>query len=138
MKGKHIRKEKKSIVWILIALFVLIGVIFGYFHFKSDDQEDLSQYETIVGTIKNVGDETLLIETNDHQKYLISIAGAIESNKGLIKGNRIYIYYEGTLDIKNKDIQSIKVKNVYKIVFKYFFKYSLNKGEYLKSLLRYF
>ena len=24
MKGKHIRKEKKSIVWILIALFVLI------------------------------------------------------------------------------------------------------------------
>lgn len=111
MKGKHIRKEKKSIVWILIALFVLIGVIFGYFHFKSDDQEDLSQYETIVGTIKNVGDETLLIETNDHQKYLISIAGAIESNKGLIKGNRIYIYYEGTLDIKNKDIQSIKVKS---------------------------
>ena len=107
MKGKHIRKEKKSIVWILIALFVLIGVIFGYFHFKSDDQEDLSQYETIVGTIKNVGDETLLIETNDHQKYLISIAGAIESNKGLIKGNRIYIYYEGTLDIKNKDIKDI-------------------------------
>ena len=101
MKGKHIRKEKKSIVWILIALFVLIGVIFGYFHFKSDDQEDLSQYETI--------------ETNDHQKYLISIAGAIESNKGLIKGNRIYIYYEGTLDIKNKDIQSIKVKS-YKVL----------------------
>ena len=110
MKGKHIRKEKKSIVWILIALFVLIGVIFGYFHFKSDDQEDLSQYETIVGTIKNVGDETLLIETNDHQKYLISIAGAIESNKGLI-----YMYYEGTLDIKNKDIQSIKVKS-YKVL----------------------
>ena len=44
MKGKHIRKEKKSIVWILIGLFVLIGVIFGYFHFKSDDQEYLSQY----------------------------------------------------------------------------------------------
>lgn len=105
MKGKHIRKEKKSIVWILIALFVLIGVIFGYFHFKSE----------IVGTIKNVGDETLLIETNNHQKYLISIAGAIESNKGLIKGNRIYIYYEGTLDIKNKDIQSIKVKS-YKVL----------------------
>ena len=109
--GKHIRKEKKSIVWILITLFVLIGVIFGCFHFKSDDQENLSQYKTIVGTIKNVGDETLLIETNDHQKYLISIAGAIDSNKGLIKGNRIYIYYEGTLDIKNKDIQSIKVKS---------------------------
>ena len=108
MKGKHIRKEKKSIVWILITLFVLIGVIFGYFHFKSDDQENLSQY-------KNVGDETLLIETNDHQKYLISIAGAIDSNKGLIKGNRIYIYYEGTLDIKNKDIQSIKVKS-YKVL----------------------
>lgn len=62
---------------VLITLFVLIGVIFGYFHFKSDDQENLSQYKTIVGTIKNVGDETLLIETNDHQKYLISIAGAI-------------------------------------------------------------
>ena len=115
MKGKHIRKEKKSIVWILITLFVLIGVIFGCFHFKSDDQENLSQYKTIVGTIKNVGDETLLIETNDHQKYLISIAGAIESKKGLIKGNRIYIYYEGTLDIKNKDIQSIKVKS-YKVL----------------------
>lgn len=49
------------------------------------------------------------------KKYLISIAGAIESNKGLIKGNRIYIYYEGTLDIKNKDIQSIKVKS-YKVL----------------------
>ena len=45
MKGKHIRKEKKSIVW---TLFVLIGVIFGCFHFKSDDQENLSQYKTIV------------------------------------------------------------------------------------------
>ena len=133
MKGKHIRKEKKSILWILIALFVLIGVIFGYFHFKSDDQEDLSQYETIVGTIKNVGDETLLIETNNHQKYLISIAGAIESNKGLIKGNRIYIYYEGTLDIKNKDIQSIKVKSyrvinleqylLKKVLFLFYFQY---------------
>lgn len=31
MKGKHIRKEKKSIVWILIALFVLIGVILDIF-----------------------------------------------------------------------------------------------------------
>ncbi len=115
MKGKHIRKEKKSIVWILIVLFVLLGVIFGHFHFKSDDRVDLSQYEIIVGTIKNVGDETLLIETDDHQKYLISIAGAIDSNKGLIKGNRIYIYYEGTLDIKNKDIQSVKVKS-YKVL----------------------
>ena len=157
MKGKHIRKEKKSIVWILIALFVLIGVIFGYFHFKSDDQEDLSQYETIVGTIKNVGDETLLIETNNHQKYLISIAGAIESNKGLIKENivsflfSIFIFSFSSTNIhietKNKSthisrcskvLPTIKVKNVYKIVFKYFFKYSLNKGEYLKSLLRYF
>ena len=115
MKGKHIRKEKKSIVWILITLFVLIGVIFGYFHFKSDDQENISQYKTIVGTIKNVGDETLLIETNDHQKYLISIAGAVESNKGLKKGNRIYIYYDGQLDINNKDIQNVKVKS-YKVL----------------------
>ena len=63
MKGKHIRKEKKSIVWILITLFVLIGVIFGYFHFKSDDQENLSQYKTIVGTIKNVGDEQMIIKS---------------------------------------------------------------------------
>ena len=111
----HSIVESSWLLEIIVSLFVLIGVIFGYFHFKSDDQEDLSQYETIVGTIKNVGDETLLIETNDHQKYLISIAGAIESNKGLIKGNRIYIYYEGTLDIKNKDIQSIKVKS-YKVL----------------------
>lgn len=91
------------------------AVLGDYSNLKITTQEDLSQYETIVGTIKNVGDETLLIETNDHQKYLISIAGAIESNKGLIKGNRIYIYYEGTLDIKNKDIQSIKVKS-YKVL----------------------
>ena len=111
----HSIVESSWLLEIIVSLFVLIGVIFGYFHFKSDDQEDLSQYKTIVGTIKNVGDETLLIETNDHQKYLISIAGAIESNKGLIKGNRIYIYYEGTLDIKNKDIQSIKVKS-YKVL----------------------
>ena len=111
----HSIVESSWLLEIIVSLFVLIGVIFGYFHFKSDDQEDLSQYETIVGTIKNVGDETLLIETNNHQKYLISIAGAIESNKGLIKGNRIYIYYEGTLDIKNKDIQSIKVKS-YKVL----------------------
>ena len=76
MKGKHIRKEKKSIVWIL---------------------------------------STLLIETNDHQKYLISIAGAVESNKGLKKGNRIYIYYDGQLDINNKDIQNVKVKS-YKVL----------------------
>lgn len=91
------------------------AVLGDYSNLKITTQEDLSQYETIVGTIKNVGDETLLIETNNHQKYLISIAGAIESNKGLIKGNRIYIYYEGTLDIKNKDIQSIKVKS-YKVL----------------------
>ena len=108
----HSIVESSWLLEIIVSLFVLIGVIFGYFHFKSDDQEDLSQYETIVGTIKNVGDETLLIETNDHQKYLISIAGAIESNKGLIKGNRIYIYYEGTLDIKNKDIKDIKIEEM--------------------------
>ena len=90
----HSIVESSWLLEIIVSLFVLIGVIFGYFHFKSDDQENLSQYKTIVGTIKNVGDETLLIETNDHQKYLISIAGAIESNKGLIKGNRIYIYYD--------------------------------------------
>ena len=111
----HSIVESSWLLEIIVSLFVLIGVIFGCFHFKSDDQENLSQYKTIVGTIKNVGDETLLIETNDHQKYLISIAGAIDSNKGLIKGNRIYIYYEGTLDIKNKDIQSIKVKS-YKVL----------------------
>ena len=81
----HSIVESSWLLEIIVSLFVLIGVIFGYFQFKSDDQEDLSQYETIVGTIKNVGDETLLIETNNHQKYLISIAGAIESNKGLIK-----------------------------------------------------
>ena len=114
MRGKHIEKKKYH-MHILIIFIVLIGIVFGYFHFKDDDQVDLSQYQTIVGTIKNVGDETLLIETNDHQKYLISIAGAVESNKGLKKGNRIYIYYDGQLDINNKDIQNVKVKS-YKVL----------------------
>ena len=114
MTGKHIRRKKHILRFVIGILVVGLG-IFCYFHFCDDQEIDLSQYETIVGTIKNVGDETLLIETNNHQKYLISIAGAIESNKGLIKGNRIYIYYEGTLDIKNKDIQSIKVKS-YKVL----------------------
>lgn len=48
MKGKHIRKEKKSIVWILITLFVLIGVIFGYFHFKSDDPTYRQKYQVFI------------------------------------------------------------------------------------------
>ena len=69
----------------------------------------------MVGTIKNVGDETLLIENNEHQQYLISIAGVIDSNKVLKKGNRIYIYYEGKLDVKNKDIQNVKVRS-YKVL----------------------
>ena len=59
MKGKHIRKEKKSIIWILITLFVLIGVIFGCFHFKSDDQENLSQYKTILGLHPKVSHSSL-------------------------------------------------------------------------------
>lgn len=114
MTGKHIRRKKHILRFVIGILVVGLG-IFCYFHFCDDQEIDLSQYETMVGTIKNVGDETLLIENNEHQQYLISIAGAIDSNKGLKKGNRIYIYYEGKLDVKNKDIQNVKVRS-YKVL----------------------
>lgn len=114
MTGRHIRR-KKHIFGFIVGIFVVGLGIFCYFHFHQEDAIDLSQYETMVGTIKNVGDETLLIENNEHQQYLISIAGVIDSNKGLKKGNRIYIYYEGKLDVDNKDIQSVKVKS-YKVL----------------------
>jgi len=42
-------------------------------------------------------------------------AEILASNKGLKKGNRIYIYYEGKLDVKNKDIQNVKVRS-YKVL----------------------
>ena len=113
MRGRHIKK-KKHVITIVIVLIALLGIL-GYFHFHQENEVDLSQYETIVGTIKSVGDETLLIENNEHQKYLISIAGVIDSNEGLKKGNRIYIYYDGQLDIKNSDIQNVKVK-AYKVL----------------------
>lgn len=113
MTGKHIRR-KKHILRFVIGILVGLG-IFCYFHFRDDREINLSQYETMVGTIKNVGDETLVIENNEHQQYLISIAGVIDFNKGLKKGNRIYIYYDGKLDVTNKDIQNVKVKS-YKIL----------------------
>ena len=114
MTGKHIRRKKHILGFVIGILVVGLG-IFCYFHFCDDQEIDLSQYETMVGTIKNVGDETLLIENNEHQQYLISIAGVIDSNKGLKKVNRIYIYYEGKLDVKNKDIQNVKVRS-YKVL----------------------
>lgn len=114
MTGKHMKRKKKVLKFIIGILFVS-GSIFCYFHFRDDQEIDLSQYETMVGTIEKVGDETLLIRDNDKQDYLISIAGSVDSNKGLKKGNRIYIYYEGKLDVKNKDIQNVKVKS-YKVL----------------------
>ena len=89
MTGKHIRRKKHILRFVIGILVVGLG-IFCYFHF-CDDQEI------------------------DHQQYLISIAGVIDSNKGLKKGNRIYIYYEGKLDVKNKDIQNVKVRS-YKVL----------------------
>ena len=61
MTGKHIRRKKHILRFVIGILVVGLG-IFCYFHFCDDQEIDLSQYETMVGTIKNVGDETLLIE----------------------------------------------------------------------------
>lgn len=109
MKGKHIKKQHHYLI-ILIIFIILVG----FKYLKPTKKEDLSKYNYIVGNIEKVGDEILLINS-DGNKYIISIAGAIDSNKGLEVGNRIYIYYDGKLDINNKDIQNVKVKS-YKVL----------------------
>ena len=51
MTGKHIRRKKHILRFVIGILVVGLG-IFCYFHFCDDQEIDLSQYETIVGTIK--------------------------------------------------------------------------------------
>ena len=51
MTGKHIRRKKHILRFVIGILVVGLG-IFCYFHFCDDQEIDLSQYETMVGTIK--------------------------------------------------------------------------------------
>ncbi|MDO5352964.1 MAG: glycoside hydrolase family 3 N-terminal domain-containing protein, partial [Succinatimonas sp.] len=92
---------------ILLCVILVITVMY---HFQDEEEEDYTKYPELVGQIASVGDETLLIRLSDNTEYLISIAGVIDKNKGLLTGNTISIRYEGKLDKEYKDIQDIKVK----------------------------
>ena len=108
MKGKHIQKKSHQKIFLICIMCVIIVV--GYFYFHREEEIDYNQYPLLEGQIASVGDETLLIRLDDNKQYLISIAGAIDKNKGLLAGNTISIRYEGQLDINNDDIQNVKVK----------------------------
>ena len=47
MTGKHIRRKKHILRFVIGILVVGLG-IFCYFHFCDDQEIDLSQYETMV------------------------------------------------------------------------------------------
>lgn len=108
MKGKHIQKKSHQKIFLICRMCVIIVV--GYFYFHREEEIDYNQYPLLEGQIASVGDETLLIRLDDNKQYLISIAGAIDKNRGLLAGNTISIRYEGQLDINNDDIQNVKVK----------------------------
>lgn len=108
MKGKHIQKKSHQKIFLICIMCVIIVV--GCFYFHREEDIDYSQYSLLEGQIASIGDETLLIRLNDNKQYLISIAGAIDKNKGLLVGNTISIRYEGQLDDNNNDIQNVKVK----------------------------
>lgn len=113
MKGKHTKKKKSYLKMIMSILLCVILIIVCVFHFKNDNEdkgEDFTKYPELVGQIASVGDETLLIRQEDNTEYLISIAGVIDKNKGLLVGNYISIRYDGQLDKTYKDIQDVKVK----------------------------
>lgn len=111
MKGKHVKRKKSSFKMIFIILLCVIFMIVCLFHFRDDEEtEDFSKYPELIGQIASVGDETLLIRQDDNTEYLISIAGVIDKNKGLLVGNTISIRYDGKLDKDYTDIQDIKVK----------------------------
>ncbi len=109
MKGKHIQKQSHQKI-ILICILCLIIILGGCFYFNREEEIDYSQYPLLEGQIASVGDEILFIRLDDNTQYLISIAGAIDKNKGLLVGNRISIRYEGKLNQNNKDIQDVKVQ----------------------------
>ncbi len=110
MKGKHAKKKKSYIRMIISLVLCLILVVFLFYHFQDEDEEDYLQYALLEGQIAAVGDETLLVRLDDNREYLVSIAGVIDSNKGLLVGNKISIRYDGQLDDEYDDIQNIKVK----------------------------
>lgn len=111
MKGKHAKKKKSYIKMIVSLVLCLTLMIFLFFHFYNEEEMDYSQYILLEGQIAAVGDETLRIRLNDNREYLISIAGVIDSNKGLLVGNKISIRYDGQLIDNYGDIQNIKVKH---------------------------
>ena len=90
MKGKHIQKQSHQKI-ILICILCLIMILGGCFYFNREEEIDYSQYPLLEGQIASVGDEILFIRLDDNTQYLISIAGAIDKNKGLLVGNRISI-----------------------------------------------
>lgn len=110
MKGKHAKKKKSYIRMIISLVLCLTLVVFLFYHFQDEDEEDYQQYALLEGQIAAVGDETLLVRLDDNREYLVSIAGVIDSNKGLLVGNKISIRYDGQLDDEYDDIQNIKVK----------------------------
>lgn len=110
MKGKHAKKKKSYIRMIISLVLCLTLVVFLFYHFQDEDEEDYLQYALLEGQIAAVGDETLLVRLDDNREYLVSIAGVIDSNKGLLVGNKISIRYDGQLDDEYDDIQNIKVK----------------------------
>lgn len=111
MKGKHAKKKKSYIKMMISFVLCLTLVVFLFYHFQDQDEENYQQYPLLEGQIAGVGDETLLIRLDDNRQYLVSIAGVIDSNKGLLVGNRISIRYDGVLDNDYDDIQNIKVKH---------------------------
>lgn len=110
MKGKHAKKKKSYIRMIISLVLCLTLVVFLFYHFQDEDEEDYLQYALLKGQIAAVGDETLLVRLDDNREYLVSIAGVIDSNKDLLVGNKISIRYDGQLDDEYDDIQNIKVK----------------------------
>lgn len=109
-EGKTRKKKTylKMILSILLCVILFVAVIFGFQ--EKDEDENYTRYPELIGQIASVGDETLLIRKDDNTEYLISIAGVIDKNKGLLTGNRISVRYEGTLKQAYSDIQDIKVK----------------------------
>lgn len=110
MKGKHAKKRKLHNKMILLILLCVVLIIAGFFYCNQEDEEDFTKYPELTGQIASVGDETLLIRQDDNTEYLISLAGAIDKNKGLLIGNTISIRYDGELDKNYTDIQDVKVK----------------------------
>lgn len=110
MKEKHIKKKKLYFKIIFSFALCMILIIAAIYHFQDEEEEDYTKYPELIGQIASVGDETLLIRQDDNTEYLVSIAGVIDKNKGLLIGNRISVRYDGKLNKNYTDIQDVKVK----------------------------